>query len=157
MCNISVSPLGNTGNYLHKYEDISLSFLCSSLSLNKYAVLQHKTCMQVICRNFISFTLESLLTILVESDVHPFSRLTMYTKRGEGFHFALFVGGGANVRPRIVMGDTWNVKHVDLLETFRWKLCSHLVAETKTDVCYGQTYYVNFITIRICKVDLLYY
>lgn len=56
----------------------------------------------------------------------------MNLKRSKGFHFSLLVRGGADVCPRIVMGDPWNSQHVGLLETFRRKLSLHLDAEIDT-------------------------
>lgn len=56
----------------------------------------------------------------------PLSRLTVNFKLSKGFHFALLVGGGAHVRPRILVGDARNCQHVGLLETLGGKLIFQL-------------------------------
>lgn len=53
-------------------------------------------------------------------------RLTVNLKPGEGFHFALFVGGGADVRPRILVADPRNRQDVDVLETLGGKFSFQL-------------------------------
>lgn len=60
-------------------------------------------------------------------------RLTVNFKCGEGFHFALFVRGGADVRPRILVGDAGNRQNIDFLETLRRKLSFQLNTETNTE------------------------
>jgi len=58
--------------------------------------------------------------------------LTVNLKCSKGFHSSLFVGGGADVYPRILMADTRNRQRVELLETLRRKLFFQLDTETDT-------------------------
>lgn len=53
----------------------------------------------------------------------------MNLKRSEGFHFPLFVRGGADVCPRIIVGDPRNRQHVDVLDALRSKLAFQLNTE----------------------------
>lgn len=55
----------------------------------------------------------------------------MNLKCSEGFDFPLFVGGGADVRPRVLVADPRNRQHVDFLETLRRELSVQL--ETEAD------------------------
>lgn len=50
----------------------------------------------------------------------------MDLEASEGFHFALFVGGGADVGPGILVGDPRNRQDVDLLETLGGKFSFQL-------------------------------
>lgn len=50
-----------------------------------------------------------------------------------GFHFALFVRGGADVCPRVLVGDMRNCQNVGFLETLGRKLFPQLSKNTDTD------------------------
>lgn len=50
----------------------------------------------------------------------------MNLERGEGLNFALFVGGGADVSARILVGDPRNSQDVDVLETLGGKFSFQL-------------------------------
>lgn len=53
-------------------------------------------------------------------------RLTVNLQRSEGLNFPLFVGGGADVRPRVLVGDARNSQDVDVLETLGGKFSFQL-------------------------------
>lgn len=53
-------------------------------------------------------------------------RLTVNLQPGKGLHFALLVGGGADVGPGIFVGDPRNRQDVDLLETLGGKFSFQL-------------------------------
>ena len=52
----------------------------------------------------------------------------MDLQTGEGLHLALLVGGGAHVRPRILLGDARHRQYVQHLETLGWELFTQLEA-----------------------------
>lgn len=54
------------------------------------------------------------------------ARLTVNLQPSEGLNFALLVGGGADVRPRILVGDPRNGQDVDVLETLGGKFSFQL-------------------------------
>lgn len=54
----------------------------------------------------------------------------MNLQRGEGFNFPLFVGGGADIRPRILVGDPRDSQDVDVLETLGGKFSFQLEAKS---------------------------
>lgn len=73
------------------------------------------------------------------------SGLTVDLEPGEGLHFALFVGGGADVRPRILLDDPRNRQHVDVLETLGGKFSFQLGGtrfEFLSGFCVSETFRV---------------
>lgn len=76
-----------------------------------------------------------------------FCGLTVDLEPGEGLHFALFVGGGADVRPRVLLDDPRNRQHVDVLETlggkFSFKLGgTRFESEFLSGFCISETFRV---------------
>lgn len=78
----------------------------------------------------------------------------MNLKRSEGFHFPLFVRGGADVCPRIIVGDPRNRQHVDVLDALRSKLAFQL----NTEADGNEISIVNEISInkQFIEIDLGY-
>lgn len=63
------------------------------------------------------------------ADERPDARLcglTVNLELSKGFDFALFVGGGADVGPGILVGDPRNRQDVDVLETLGGKFSFQL-------------------------------
>ena len=50
----------------------------------------------------------------------------MNLQTGEGLHLALLVGGGAHVRPRILLGDARHRQYVQHLETLGGEVLTQL-------------------------------